>query len=53
MNVIQSSVALANPALARYHGYAYDGIWTIARAIDSVERQSKQPNTSLVHFQYK
>ena len=44
---------LANLALARYHGYAYDGIWTIARAIDSVERQSQQPDTSLVHFKYK
>ena len=37
----------------RYHGYAYDGIWTIARAIDRVEKESQQANESLVDFNYK
>lgn len=37
----------------RYHGYAYDGIWTIARAIDRVEEESQQANESLVDFNYK
>ena len=35
----------------RYHGYAYDGIWTIAKAIDAVERENN--NESLVDFKYK
>ena len=37
----------------RYHGYAYDGIWTVARAIDTVEKESQQANESLVDFKYK
>ena len=41
------------PRCFRYHGYAYDGIWTIARAIDSVEKESQQANESLVDFNYK
>ena len=38
---------------SRFHGYAYDGIWTMARAIDAVERDSKLINETLVDFKYK
>jgi len=38
---------------SRFHGYAYDGIWTMARAIDQVERDSKLINETLVDFKYK
>ena len=38
---------------SRFHGYAYDGIWTMARAIDAVERDSKLVNETLVDFKYK
>ena len=38
---------------SRYHGYAYDGIWTIARAIQAVEIESRQINKSLTDFEYK
>ena len=37
----------------RFHGYAYDGIWAIARAIEAVEEESKLFNESLVDFEYK
>ena len=37
----------------RYHGYAYDGIWTIARAIQAVETESRKINKSLTDFEYK
>ena len=39
--------------LIRFHGYAYDGIWAIARAIEAVEEESKLFNESLVDFEYK
>jgi len=38
---------------SRFHGYAYDGIWAIARAIEAVEEESKAFNETLVDFQYK
>ena len=37
----------------RFHGYAYDGIWAIARAIEAVEIDSRLENESLAQFQYK
>jgi len=38
---------------SRFHGYAYDGIWAIARAIEAVEEESKLFNETLVDFEYK
>ncbi|ELT87875.1 hypothetical protein CAPTEDRAFT_222380 [Capitella teleta] len=31
----------ANAPYSKFHGYAYDGIWVIARAIDSLVRQNQ------------
>ena len=38
---------------ARFHGYAYDGIWAIARAIEAVEMEISATNESLAQFEYK
>ena len=39
---------------SRYHGYAYDGIWAAAMAIQDVGRHAKdQYNMSLIDFDYR
>ena len=38
---------------SRYHGYAYDGIWATALAIQEVGRKAHHHNRSLANFSYK
>ena len=40
---------------SKFHGYAYDGLWTIALAIRSAQKKLKTvyTNTSLLNFQYR
>ena len=39
---------------SRYHGYAYDGIWAAAMAIQDVGRNAKRKyNMSLTDFDYR
>ena len=39
---------------SRYHGYAYDGIWAAAMAIQDVGRHAKEKyNMSLLDFEYR
>jgi len=44
---------ITNHPYSRFHGYAYDGIWAIARAIEAVETESSATNESLAQFEYK
>ena len=39
--------------LIRFHGYAYDGNWAIARSTEAVPEECKLFNKSLVDFEYK
>ena len=39
--------------IIRFHSYAYDGIWAIAKAIEAVEKDSKDDNETMSDFQYK
>ncbi|XP_055937587.1 gamma-aminobutyric acid type B receptor subunit 2-like isoform X1 [Argiope bruennichi] len=38
---------------SRFHGYAYDGIWAIALAIQSVAQKLKTKGKNLKEFQYR
>jgi hypothetical protein len=38
---------------SRYHGYAYDGVWAAALAIEEVGRKSHAYNLSLADFTYR
>ncbi|GIX68250.1 gamma-aminobutyric acid type B receptor subunit 2 [Caerostris extrusa] len=38
---------------SRFHGYAYDGIWAIALAIQSVAQKLKAKGRHLKEFQYR
>ena len=38
---------------SRYHGYAYDGVWAAALAIQEVGRKAHYYNTSLAEFTYR
>ena len=38
---------------SRYHGYAYDGVWAAALAIQEVGRKAHYYNTSLAEFSYR
>lgn len=38
---------------SRYHGYAYDGVWAAALAIEEVERKARAFNMSLPDFDYR
>ena len=38
---------------SRYHGYAYDGVWAAALAIQEVGRRAHYYNTSLADFTYR
>ena len=40
---------------SKYHGYAYDGVWTIAHAIHIVTNKLRSQNSDLTfrHFRYK
>ncbi len=40
-------------AWCRFHGYAYDGIWAIALAIQHVDEMAKATNESILDFAYK
>jgi hypothetical protein len=37
----------------RFHGYAYDGIWAIALAIQHVDEMAKAANETILDFAYK
>ena len=38
---------------SRYHGYAYDGVWAAALAIEEVGRKAHAYNLSLADFSYR
>ena len=38
---------------SRYHGYAYDGVWAAALAIEEVGRKAPVYNLSLSDFSYR
>ena len=38
---------------SRYHGYAYDGVWAAALAIEEVGRKAHAYNLSLEDFSYR
>ena len=38
---------------SRYHGYAYDGVWAAALAIEDVGHQAHAHNLSLSDFSYR
>lgn len=38
---------------SRYHGYAYDGVWAAALAIEEVGRKAAAFNMSLPDFTYR
>ena len=37
----------------RFHGYAYDGIWAIALAIQAVNEEAKLNNQTMLDFKYR
>ena len=39
--------------MSRFHGYAYDGIWAIALAIQTVNEKARLNNQTMLDFQYK
>lgn len=40
---------------SKFHGYAYDGVWTIALLLDRINRRLKEEgrNLTVANFQYK
>ena len=40
-------------AYSRFHGYAYDGVWALALAMQYAERKMAPKGTSILDFTYK
>lgn len=43
----------SNFSKSKFHGYAYDGIWALASAMQTIEEQLRPTNQNLTDFEYK